>query len=668
MALNITINKVSVAASFAAGTIVATAIASWGATPYVYSLATGGDKFAINSSTGVVTTIAAMDISNIASFSVTVTDSTTGTAFNSTSDVVYPNIQASIQSKFSKPNMIYKITKDINLGNGVLTIPDGCTLDFQGGSFSNGTLSGDFRMLNPNFRENINIETKYNFSTILSKYGCYTETINGSYDDAKDIHDLGFSYVVYYGYDVQTEEQINAILADMRALNLYGIGVLLYLGTTDSNDVTAIATNFINEPNLIGWYVYDEPVLRNITVKQQEAKMNALKAAKPLPCFVAEFLDEYASVGTLSQKFDYVFISQYYNGSNISTISDDEHALAAYARVSSYSGYGMDKLIPSFETYDTTHTIPEAKLLNNLLVKKSLFKNNGCFFIYSANETQPTWLGIKKSNTFRRVAKAVINSSISQGNMVIKGFCYDELNALKKASQVITNGSGIRVQYGPSQLPDVNGLFLYSSKEYLLIDFGRKVSSCRLTYYFRNGNSLGTTRYFDLAVPLTNNTCMRIGTLAITSDADKNYSNGMKYVYGINSDKLLICTDNINTGNQVFQGIVATGISYSNIENQNPSNIQSYGLSIIGTTAERPTLNSYNEGFEYYDSTLKKKILWNGSKWIDSNGNDANVKYNGTTAQRPTNINIGFQYFDTDLNKPIYWTGSTWIDATRATV
>lgn len=48
-----------------------------------------------------------------------------------------------IQDKFNKPNVIYKITKDIDLGGETLTIPEGCTIDFQGGSFSNGTIVGD---------------------------------------------------------------------------------------------------------------------------------------------------------------------------------------------------------------------------------------------------------------------------------------------------------------------------------------------------------------------------------------------------------------------------------------------------------------------------------------------------------------------------------------------
>lgn len=46
-----------------------------------------------------------------------------------------------IQDKFNKSNVIYKITKDIDLDGGTLTIPVGCTLDFQGGSLVNGTVS-----------------------------------------------------------------------------------------------------------------------------------------------------------------------------------------------------------------------------------------------------------------------------------------------------------------------------------------------------------------------------------------------------------------------------------------------------------------------------------------------------------------------------------------------
>ena len=139
MALSITINKVAVADSFAAGTKVADIVVSGGTSPYSYSLASGGDYFQISGTE--VQVINEMNISNIQSFSVTATDSTSGTALTVTSEEVYPNLTAAIQSRFNSPNKIYKITQDIDLGHGVLTIPSSCTLDFQGGSIRNGNVT-----------------------------------------------------------------------------------------------------------------------------------------------------------------------------------------------------------------------------------------------------------------------------------------------------------------------------------------------------------------------------------------------------------------------------------------------------------------------------------------------------------------------------------------------
>lgn len=40
----------------------------------------------------------------------------------------------------------------------------------------------------------------------------------------------------------------------------------------------------------------------------------------------------------------------------------------------------------------------------------------------------------------------------------------------------------------------------------------------------------------------------------------------------------------------------------------------------------------------------------------------------GVTSQRPGNADNGFQFFDVTLRKPIWWNGSSWVDASGASV
>lgn len=108
-------------------------------------------------------------LDNLEPVQIQVTDSLGETAL---SNVVTPKIKALIQNKFNKPNVIYKITKDIDLEGGILTIPEGCTLDFQGGSIINGTL-----ILNNTLIIQQDIENHI------------TATINGTYKEGQVLYD-----------------------------------------------------------------------------------------------------------------------------------------------------------------------------------------------------------------------------------------------------------------------------------------------------------------------------------------------------------------------------------------------------------------------------------------------------------------------------------------------
>ena len=95
---------------------------------------------------------------------------------------------------------------------------------------------------------------------------------------------------------------------------------------------------------------------------------------------------------------------------------------------------------------------------------------------------------------------------------------------------------------------------------------------------------------------------------------------------------------------------------------------------LYGTTNEREsidfsTLSSQEKsdlslGMIYFDSDLRKPVVYNGSYWTYFDGWNVEYLRSGTTAQRPIlNANqVPFQYYDTDLKKFINWNGTAWVN------
>lgn len=66
------------------------------------------------------------------------------------------------QEMISKPNTIYIIQYDFDLNGAEITIPEGCTLDFQGGSLANGIVDFNYCNIRANYKvfDNITFGTK----------------------------------------------------------------------------------------------------------------------------------------------------------------------------------------------------------------------------------------------------------------------------------------------------------------------------------------------------------------------------------------------------------------------------------------------------------------------------------------------------------------------------
>ena len=61
----------------------------------------------------------------------------------------------------------------------------------------------------------------------------------------------------------------------------------------------------------------------------------------------------------------------------------------------------------------------------------------------------------------------------------------------------------------------------------------------------------------------------------------------------------------------------------------------------------------------------KEFFVWDGTKWVVALNINSKV---GETSQRPQNIPIGFEYYDTTLKKYIVWNGAEWTNMDGTTL
>lgn len=82
-----------------------------------------------------------------------------------------------------------------------------------------------------------------------------------------------------------------------------------------------------------------------------------------------------------------------------------------------------------------------------------------------------------------------------------------------------------------------------------------------------------------------------------------------------------------------------------------------------GRTIERPDITNATNLY-YYDNSIKKLLYGHKGVWKDALGNNPDLATKGTTNNRPTlsNEDAGFEYYDTTLKKKILWNGINWVN------
>lgn len=101
------------------------------------------------------------------------------------------------QNMINEPNTRYIIQYDFDLNEQEITIPEGCILKFEGGSFSNGTLKNPYIIKGDFEKLNCNITGSYSFipnQVSYSQFGAKLDGINDDYYFIKKCHDFANKY------------------------------------------------------------------------------------------------------------------------------------------------------------------------------------------------------------------------------------------------------------------------------------------------------------------------------------------------------------------------------------------------------------------------------------------------------------------------------------------
>ena len=171
------------------------------------------------------------------------------------------------KSDINTPNKIYKIRFNIDLGGTTLTLPANCTLDFQGGSFSNGTITLSNTELKGNMKlssitlagscnnniveldwftdtgdQSTNLQSLVNVVRTqgIVNIGIGKYLINNTVTITKALTLKGNSIKSYYNLNqsiynstLYTESDINIIIVDTGLVNIEGIN---FIGTATERD------------------------------------------------------------------------------------------------------------------------------------------------------------------------------------------------------------------------------------------------------------------------------------------------------------------------------------------------------------------------------------------------------------------------------------------------
>lgn len=611
-----------------------------------------------------------------------------------------------IQDKFNKPNVIYKITKDIDLEGDILTIPAGCTLDFQGGSFVNGTIVGNNTAINnPKYQifgESLNYGGGINFEYFdIRWFGAKPikseEGYIGSKDCSKALQKaINWQYYNNYSYiKIIGRYCLGKTIEIIDTLNIKGEASSAHnYATSDESrpkEQTVVSTIYV-KPGIIAFNLKGRANCYSVDIRNMRFisayGYDAVNGWRDHGWIGEKTVLLYSEVfGAPARPFKFIdnYVLDFYKAIDLEAKNPTQYSQVADITIARNSFYRCECAITMLGGDNTLAGCHCVSIVENLL--ESCHQN---FNIKAAR----TYLEIRNNLIQLSNGDYISLTQITHldlignyfegmmGDLVIEGF--------NKASTIrIVNGDPYRhSETKPSyvRLKNLNIIELSNpmhNDEYRLegvISFFDSNVDLRVFKFssFSQGTvlQLNPKQVSYIELPYSSAIYINKGYNAegtMNNYSMKTFLKEVKTVFG--SQK--------SPNRQVFFSLYKKE-GYTKLQAENGEFLDSVTLPTeegfyVACMIQKETVSEEGNLFLLVNTLTDVSNIISFTPDIDNTLN--NMNYNiGTMASSDERTNVGetskrlhydipgIKYFDTTLNKPIWWTGDKWIDATGATV
>lgn len=318
--------------------------------------------------------------------------------------------------------------------------------------------------------------------------------------------------------------------------------------------------------------------------------------------------------------YNYIFSFDNHTASSVSGFNDIDLVMknCTILNTTQQEGQTVAPRINRIFTFNNNNN----DIYNNVNITIDNFKSlkNATYFMYDVHALGGGVLRLKDID----VTCGYLIERTNFSKVIIEGDIKTFSNALIRYDSILNSPNddpSLNSPYNPeivlSNAHIVAPQFIYDTT--ITYPFGYKfdASDC----LFECGGNTGayevlkntTSAYFERNTFVTKSTSITMKSPALNTNNNivKSIRSGKETMFDVNISRTGVSKFNVIP--QYYNG--TTWINSDSIDMTNVSTVK-------GTTVQREalTLSATNEGLRYYDTTLKKYVLWNGTEWTNLDG------------------------------------------------